>query len=74
MRTGEGKTLVAILPAYLHALTGRGVHVVTANDYLAVVMERGWVQFFLCWVLVCLLLTVKIFYIYDPSNCYQNRR
>ncbi|XP_049345954.1 protein translocase subunit SECA1, chloroplastic [Solanum verrucosum] len=35
MRTGEGKTLVAILPAYLNALTGKGVHVVTVNDYLA---------------------------------------
>ncbi|GIL47249.1 hypothetical protein Vafri_4093 [Volvox africanus] len=35
MRTGEGKTLVAVLPAYLNALTGRGVHVVTVNDYLA---------------------------------------
>src|SRR5256712_6151121 len=35
MRTGEGKTLVATLPAYLNALTGRGVHVVTVNDYLA---------------------------------------
>ena len=35
MTTGEGKTLVAILPVYLNALTGRGVHVVTVNDYLA---------------------------------------
>ena len=35
MRTGEGKTLVSTLPAYLNALTGRGVHVVTTNDYLA---------------------------------------
>ena len=35
MRTGEGKTLVSTLPCYLHALTGRGVHVVTVNDYLA---------------------------------------
>jgi len=35
MRTGEGKTLVATLPAYLNALDGRGVHVVTVNDYLA---------------------------------------
>jgi len=35
MRTGEGKTLVATLPAYLNALTGNGVHVVTVNDYLA---------------------------------------
>ena len=35
MRTGEGKTLVATLPAYLNGLTGRGVHVITVNDYLA---------------------------------------
>ena len=35
MRTGEGKTLVATLPAYLNALTGKGVHVVTVNEYLA---------------------------------------
>ncbi len=35
MRTGEGKTLVATFPAYLNALTGKGVHVVTVNDYLA---------------------------------------
>jgi preprotein translocase subunit SecA len=41
MRTGEGKTLVATLPAYLNALTGRGVHVVTVNDYLAR-RDAGW--------------------------------
>jgi len=35
MRTGEGKTLVATLPAYLNALTGKGVHIVTVNDYLS---------------------------------------
>ena len=35
MKTGEGKTLVATLPAYLNALDGQGVHVVTVNDYLA---------------------------------------
>jgi preprotein translocase subunit SecA len=35
MRTGEGKTLVATLPAYLNALTGHAVHLVTVNDYLA---------------------------------------
>ena len=35
MRTGEGKTLVAVLPAYLNALTGEGVHIVTVNDYLS---------------------------------------
>ncbi|WP_424245637.1 preprotein translocase subunit SecA [Elusimicrobium posterum] len=41
MRTGEGKTLVATLPSYLNALTGKGVHVVTVNDYLAK-RDRGW--------------------------------
>jgi preprotein translocase subunit SecA len=35
MRTGEGKTLVAVLPTYLNALSGKGVHIVTVNDYLA---------------------------------------
>ena len=35
MRTGEGKTLTATLPAYLNALSGKGVHVITVNDYLA---------------------------------------
>lgn len=35
MKTGEGKTLVATLPAYLNALNGNGVHIVTVNDYLA---------------------------------------
>src|SRR5579884_4069058 len=35
MKTGEGKTLVSTLPVYLNGLTGRGVHVVTVNDYLA---------------------------------------
>ena len=41
MRTGEGKTLVATLPVYLNALAGRGVHVVTVNDYLAS-RDAGW--------------------------------
>ena len=41
MRTGEGKTLVATLPSYLNALTGKGVHVVTVNDYLAQ-RDREW--------------------------------
>ena len=35
MKTGEGKTLVATLPAYLNALTGKGVHIITVNEYLA---------------------------------------
>ena len=41
MKTGEGKTLVALLPSYLNALSGRGVHVVTVNDYLAQ-RDAGW--------------------------------
>ncbi|MEW6608568.1 MAG: preprotein translocase subunit SecA [bacterium] len=41
MKTGEGKTLVATLPAYLNALTGKGVHIVTVNDYLAK-RDREW--------------------------------
>ena len=41
MKTGEGKTLVSTLPAYLNALTGEGVHVVTVNDYLAE-RDSGW--------------------------------
>ena len=41
MKTGEGKTLVATLPVYLNALSGKGVHVVTVNDYLAS-RDAGW--------------------------------
>ena len=41
MKTGEGKTLVALLPSFLNALTGRGVHIVTVNDYLAQ-RDAGW--------------------------------
>ncbi len=43
MRTGEGKTLVATLPAYLNALTGKGVHVITVNDYLAA-RDANWMR------------------------------
>mgnify|MGYP006186133791 FL=1 len=41
MKTGEGKTLVATLPAYLNAITGKGVHIITVNDYLAK-RDRDW--------------------------------
>jgi preprotein translocase subunit SecA len=44
MKTGEGKTLVATFPAYLNALSGKGVHIVTVNDYLANVTRIGWVR------------------------------
>ena len=43
MRTGEGKTLVATLPAYLNALTSKGVHIITVNDYLAK-RDAGWMS------------------------------
>lgn len=49
MRTGEGKTLVAALPAYLYALTGHGVHVVTVNDYLAQ-RDKEWIGKVLEWL------------------------
>jgi preprotein translocase subunit SecA len=68
MRTGEGKTLVATLPAYLNALTGKGVHVVTVNDYLAR-RDAAWMG----QVYAALGLTVGVInhdtsYIYDPSH------
>jgi preprotein translocase subunit SecA len=46
MKTGEGKTLVATLPVYLNALAGRGVHVVTVNDYLASATPNGWARIY----------------------------
>ncbi len=49
MATGEGKTLVATLPLYLNALTGRGVHVVTVNDYLAR-RDAEWMGYLLNWL------------------------
>ena len=45
MATGEGKTLVATLPVFLNALSGRGVHMVTVNDYLPNVTRSGWGRF-----------------------------
>ena len=42
MKTGEGKTLVATLPVYLNALEGKGVHLITVNDYLARRDSNGW--------------------------------
>ena len=42
MKTGEGKTLVATLPVYLNALEGKGVHVITVNDYLAKRDSEWW--------------------------------
>ena len=44
MKTGEGKTLVATLPAYLNALNGKGVHIVTVNEYLARIGCEEWAE------------------------------
>ena len=49
MRTGEGKTLVATLPVYLNAIAGKGVHVVTVNDYLASATAAGWAGSIISW-------------------------
>ena len=61
MRTGEGKTLVATLPSYLNALEGKGVHVVTVNDYLAKrdADEMGQVHEFLGLTVGCVLNDMK---------------
>lgn len=50
MKTGEGKTLVATLPSYLNALSGKGVHVVTVNDYPLVGTQSGWGKYTAFWV------------------------
>lgn len=62
MRTGEGKTLVSTLPAYLNALTGEGVHIVTVNDYLAKrdARQMGQVHEFLGLSVGCVLNTMSI--------------
>ncbi len=68
MKTGEGKTLVATLPVYLNALTGRGVHLVTVNDYLAK-RDAAWmgpVYHMLGMSVSCLQHDVS--YMYDPSS------
>ena len=64
MATGEGKTLVATLPAYLNALTGKGVHIITVNDYLAK-RDRNWMGV----IYEFLGLTVDVIYHdIDPSD------
>lgn len=71
MKTGEGKTLVAMLPAYLNGLTGKGVHIVTVNDYLAQ-RDAGWnapVYHFLG-LSVGVIINQSSF-VYDPE--YENK-
>ncbi len=75
MRTGEGKTLVATLPLYLNALTGKGVHLVTVNDYLgrlgAVLM--GQVYNFLG-LSVGVINSQNISYLYDPTHTEEDKK
>ncbi|MCY4010704.1 MAG: preprotein translocase subunit SecA [Candidatus Saccharibacteria bacterium] len=67
MRTGEGKTLVATLPLYLNALTGRGVHLVTVNDYLAQ-LGAGWMGPVYDFLDISVgIIVPEASFIYDPS-------
>ncbi|VAW32354.1 Protein translocase subunit SecA, partial [hydrothermal vent metagenome] len=68
MRTGEGKTLVATLPTVLHALAGKGVHVVTVNDYLAR-RDGAWMgQVYNYLGLTLGVVTASGSYVYDPEH------
>ncbi len=68
MRTGEGKTLVATLPAYLNALSGKGVHVVTVNDYLSR-RDAAWMgQIYDFLGLTCAVINHDTAYLYDPKH------
>lgn len=74
MRTGEGKTLVATLPAYLNALTGRGVHIVTVNDYLSQ-RDAVWMgQIYDALGLSVGVISHDASYIYDPSHSAEASR
>jgi preprotein translocase subunit SecA len=74
MKTGEGKTLVATLPAYLNALTGRGVHIITVNDYLARrdAVLMGQVYNFLG-LTVGIINSQNVSYLYDPSHKEEDK-
>ncbi len=68
MRTGEGKTLVAVAPVYLNALSGKGVHVVTVNDYLAR-RDAVWMgQVYDALGLSVAVINHDTSYVYDPSH------
>lgn len=67
MRTGEGKTLVATLPAYLNALTGKGVHIITVNDYLSA-RDAAWMgEIYDALGLSVGVLNHEASYVYDPT-------
>src|SRR3989338_4352543 len=68
MRTGEGKTLVATLPAYLNALTGKGVHIVTVNDYLSR-RDAVWMgEIYYAMGLSVGIINHEASFIYDPAH------
>jgi preprotein translocase subunit SecA len=69
MRTGEGKTLMATLPAYLNAITGKGVHVVTVNDYLSR-RDAVWMGpiFAMLGISVAVINSQNTSYLYDPTH------
>ncbi len=75
MRTGEGKTLVATLPAYLNALEGKGVHVVTVNDYLSRrdAAQMGQIYAYLGFS-TAVINSSNISYIYDPNHTEEKSR
>ena len=74
MRTGEGKTLAATAPAYLNALTGKGVHIVTVNDYLAT-RDAVWMgQIYHALGISVGCLTHESAYIYDPTANLDKER
>lgn len=73
MRTGEGKTLVATLPAYLNALEGKGVHVITVNDYLSR-RDAVWMgQVYHALGLSVGILNHESSYLYDPSHVAEEK-
>lgn len=73
MRTGEGKTLVATLPAYTQALAGKGVHVVTVNDYLSR-RDAGWMgQIYNALGLSVGVINHEESFLYDPSHVEKDK-
>ncbi len=73
MKTGEGKTLVATLPVYLNALTGKGVHIVTVNDYLSR-RDTVWMgQIYHALGLTVGCLNHEASYLYDPSHVMEKK-
>src|SRR5687767_11748573 len=73
MKTGEGKTLVATLPAYLNALEGKGVHIVTVNDYLSR-RDAVWMgQIYYALGLSVGVINHESSFIYDPSHAQDDK-